>query len=144
MSLLESNAGEPVDVPFSGETVTLAPEEILVETYPAEGLATATAKHLTVAIDAVISPALRSEGLAREVVRRVQAMRKNAEFNIEDRITTWVMADEELQSVIRQWVAYIQVETLTTTLHIGDPLEGVYVEDHQIEGMGISIGIRQN
>ena len=68
------------------------PQEILVQTQPAAGLAVAADKLITVGIDAAITPELRAEGLAREIVRRIQDMRKNAGFNIEDRITTYYTA----------------------------------------------------
>mgnify|MGYP001826669133 CR=1 FL=1 len=86
-------AGLPVTLEVEGERVELAPEEVLIQTQPAEGLAVAADKGVTVAVDAVITPELRVEGRAREVVRRVQTMRKDADFNIEDRITTWYAAE---------------------------------------------------
>ncbi|OQY35967.1 MAG: isoleucine--tRNA ligase, partial [Anaerolineaceae bacterium 4572_5.1] len=86
-------AGEAVTLSVAGESVMLSPEEILVQTEAAEGLSTVDGKLLTVAIDTTITPELRAEGLAREIVRRVQEQRKKADFNIEDRITAWYAAD---------------------------------------------------
>ena len=64
------SAGLPVSLLVDGETVELAPDEILVNTQPAEGLAVAADKLITVAIDAAITPELRAEGLVRDLVRR--------------------------------------------------------------------------
>ncbi|MFC2026193.1 isoleucine--tRNA ligase, partial [Chloroflexota bacterium] len=66
-------AGLPVALEVEGQTLDLAPEEILVTTEPAEGLAVAADKFTTVAVDATLTPELQAEGQAREVVRRVQA-----------------------------------------------------------------------
>ena len=76
---------------------------MLVSTEPAPGLAVAADKLITVAIDATLTPELRLEGLARELVRRIQDMRKKAGFNIEDRITTWYQAEGELAEVFATW-----------------------------------------
>jgi len=124
--------------------VTLSHEEVLVNTEAAEGLAVSTDRFLTVAVDTVLTPELRSEGLAREIVRRVQAQRKNADFNIEDRITTWYVAEGELVEVFQTWGSYIQAETLTTELLAGEPPEDAYVESHEVEDAVVQIGIRQN
>jgi isoleucyl-tRNA synthetase len=136
--------GTSVSLDVDGETVELAPAEILVQTQPAEGLAVAADKLITVGIDAAITPELRLEGLAREVVRRVQSMRKDAGFNIEDRITTWYQADGELAQVFQQWSAYIQSETLTTALNAGQPGDGAYREEHNLDGSTLVLGIKQN
>ncbi len=136
--------GQPVALKVDEETVELAPNEVLVQTRPAEGLAVAADKLITVGIDSTITPELRLEGLAREVVRRVQAMRKDAGFNIEDRITTWYQTDGELAEVFTRWAAYIQAETLTTELIPARPPQGAYLEEHNVDGAALVLGIRQN
>jgi isoleucyl-tRNA synthetase len=133
-----------VTLNIEGETVELTPQEILVQTRPVEGLAVAADKLITVGIDAAITPELRLEGLVREIVRRVQAMRKDAGFNIEDRITTWYQADGELTEVFKQWGNYIQSETLTTALTAGQPPAGAYTEKYNLDGLSLVLGIKQN
>jgi len=137
-------AGLPVTLEVDGEIVELAPQEVLVETRPAEGLAVAADKLATVAVDANITPELKAEGLAREVVRRVQSMRKEAGFDISDRISTFYRAQVELEAVFRAWSEYIQAETLTTELVAGDPPEGAYTEEHKIDGASLFLGVRRN
>jgi isoleucyl-tRNA synthetase len=137
-------AGLPVTLTVDGESVELAPEEILVQTQPAGGLAVAADKGVTVAVDAVITPALHAEGLAREIVRRVQTMRKDAGFSIDDRITTYYVAESELAEVMVAWGDYIRAETLTTDLVAGQPPADAYTEAHQIEDLSITLGVKQN
>jgi len=134
-------AGVPVTIEVDGEQVELAPEEILVETVPLEGLAVAHDKLATVAVDTNITPELEAEGLAREVVRRIQAMRKNADFNIEDRITTYYQTEGDLEAVFQTWRDYIKAETLTTELNAGEPPESAYVEEHKVGGQALKLGI---
>jgi len=137
-------AGEDVTLEINGETTVLSGEEILVSTEAAEGMAVVADKAVTVAIDTVITPELKAEGLAREVVRRIQTQRKNANFNIEDRITTWYVASDELDKIFSAWDEYIKSETLTTKLTSGEPPSDAFVENHKINGMDIRIGVKRN
>jgi isoleucyl-tRNA synthetase len=138
---LQSGASLKLDV--DGEVVELTEEEILVQTQPTEGLAVSGDKGVTVAIDSVITPELRAEGLAREVVRRIQTMRKDAGFNIDDRITTWYHADDELADVVATWRAYIAAETLSTGLVAGDPVADAYSESFAVDGLSIVLGVKR-
>jgi isoleucyl-tRNA synthetase len=137
-------AEETVTLDMDGESVVLEPEEIMVKTEAAEGLSTAEDNLLAVAIDTDITPELRAEGLARDIVRRVQAQRKEADFNIEDRITTWYQAEAELAEIFEEWGDYIKDETLTTDLVAGDPPDDAYVETHEVDGEDVTIGVKQN
>jgi isoleucyl-tRNA synthetase len=136
--------GENVDITVNGISHQLTPEEVLVHTEPAEGLAVAADQLLTVAVDAVLTPELKAEGLAREIVRRIQAQRKNADFNIEDRITTWYQGDEAVMEVFQAWGEYIQAETLTTDLRHSEPPQDAHQETHTVDDLKFTVGIRQN
>jgi isoleucyl-tRNA synthetase len=136
-------AGLSVDLEVAGQTVQLAPNEVLVQTQPVEGLAVAADKLMTVGIDAMITPELRAEGLAREVVRRVQAMRKDAGFDIADRITTYYAASGEYSAVFQIWGDYIKAETLTTELVAGEPPTGAHIEEHNIDGQKLRLGVKR-
>jgi len=137
-------AGLPITLEVAGEAVELAPETILVSTEPLPGLAVAADKYITVGIDATLTPELKAEGLAREVVRRVQEMRKNAGFNIEDRITTCYQAQGLLSEVFNTWGEYIASETLTTRLLDAPALEGAFVEEHTLDGETLVLAVKQN
>ena len=136
--------GLPVTLNLDGDPVDLAPETILVSTEPLPGLAVASDKYITVGIDATLTPELKAEGLAREVVRRVQEMRKDAGFNIEDRITTCYQAQGLLKDVFTTWGEYIATETLTTRLLDAPPLEGAFVEEHTLEGETLILAVKRN
>jgi isoleucyl-tRNA synthetase len=140
----ELRAGLPVELVVDGQAITLAPSEVLVQTEPAEGLAVAADKLATVAVDAALTPELRLEGLAREVVRRVQAMRKEAGFEISDRITTYYQAEGELAQVFETWSDYLKAETLSTELVAGELPAEAYAETHKVDGQALRLGVRCN
>ncbi len=137
-------AGEAISVSVAGEPAELAAEEVLVQSQPAEGLAVAADKVVTVGIDTVVTPELKAEGTARELVRRIQEMRKNAGFNIEDRITTWWQAEGALGEVIRQWGGYLQSETLTSELVNGASPPEAYLEVQTVDGESVLLGVKRN
>jgi len=136
-------AGEPVIVALDGEMFELASNEVLVQTKPVAGLAVAADKLLTVAVAADITSELRAEGMAREVVRRIQDMRKKAGFNIEDRITTYFTATGSLADVFAQWRDYIQAETLTVELLAAQPPDEAFCEKQKIDEEIVLLGIRR-
>jgi isoleucyl-tRNA synthetase len=137
-------AGLPVFLTMDGEAIELTPEEVLIRTHPAAGLAVATEKGVTVAVDTVITPALRTEGLARELVRRIQVMRKDAGFNIEDRIITYSLTEGELADAVSTWADYIKAETLSLDLVTAAAPPESYCETQTIEGMTVTLGVRRH
>ena len=113
--------------------------EILVQTSPREGLAVLSDKGLTVAIDAVITPELRAEGLAREVVRRVQDLRKKAGLNIEDRIRVRYQATPGLQGALVSFRDFVMNETLAVEWTAGDALEGMASNSDEFDGEKLTV-----
>lgn len=95
------------------------------------------------AIDTRITPELRKEGLAREVVHRIQDMRKKAGFDIADHIATYYQAEGELEKVMREFAPYIQQETLSSELVPGPSGPGAYQEAHRIDGEKIALAVKR-
>jgi isoleucyl-tRNA synthetase len=137
-------AGDSIALQVEGEMVELAPQEVLVSTHPVAGLAVAADKQITVAVDAALTPELKAEGLAREVVRRVQAMRKDAGFDIADRITTYYTAGDELRAVFQAWGDYIMAETLSTRLVAGESPPDAYRETHTVDTLELTLAVQVN
>ena len=84
---------------------------------------------------------MRLEGIARELVHRIQNMRREAGFEISDNINVFYEADPALETVFTQHGEYIKVETLTSNLEPTESPVDSYTEDHQIEGHNIKIGV---
>ncbi len=140
-------AGKPVTLEVDGQTVELSPAEVVIQTSSLEGLAVASDKGVTVAVDAVLTPELKAEGLAREIIRRVQEMRKKAGFNIDDRIRITYQVeppDAALLEVIQTWAETIRAETLTVALSGGPSPEDAFTETHQVEGETITLGVKKD
>jgi isoleucyl-tRNA synthetase len=108
------------------------------------GYSTAQEGEYFVAIDTTITPELADEGLAREVVHRIQTMRKDAGFEIADYITTYYEPSELLERVLKSTalVDYIKQETLSHDVVEGIPAEA-YKETHKLEGREITLGVKR-
>ena len=94
-------------------------------------------------LDTTMTEELELEGLAREVVRRVQSMRRDADFNISDTITTRYQAGERLTKAIEQFSDYIRTETLSEALESGEPDDGFHKETFALDGETLAIGVRR-
>ncbi len=97
-----------------------------------------------VAVNGEITPELAEEGLAREVVHRIQGLRRAANFEVTDHIETWYDGPGELSRVMRgDFSAYIREETLSERLEAGPPPEGAKAETAKIEGREITLSVRR-
>ena len=97
-----------------------------------------------VAVNGEITPELAEEGLARELVHRIQGLRRGANFEVTDHIETWYDGPEELAKVLRGHLsAYIREETLSDLLEAGQPPEGAKSEIAKIEGQEITLAVRR-
>ncbi|MBI5958657.1 MAG: isoleucine--tRNA ligase, partial [Chloroflexi bacterium] len=109
-------AGESVAVEIGGNTYTITAEQCEVHQTAAEGYAVAEDYGYVAALSTVLSEALIHEGMAREFVRRVQMLRKEANFDVSDRITVTYQASDGLRAAVQAFAEYIQRETLADTL----------------------------
>jgi isoleucyl-tRNA synthetase len=122
----------------------LEPEDILLQAVDTTGYAAASESGYTVAVTTAITPGLADEGLARELVRRIQDMRREAGFDLADRITTWYQGDGDLARVMAAHGAYIGGETLSTELLPGEPAAGAHREEQDLEGTKVVLAVRRN
>ena len=120
---------------------TLLPEEVIVATKDKPELSAAAEGDYAVAVTIGIPEELAKEGLAREIVHRLQIMRRSAGFDVADHIVTYVKADGTLSEAIDTFDSYICQETLSTQLMRGDPPEEAYVESHKLAGAEVVMGV---
>lgn len=112
--------GKQVTLEMAGETVTLEAGEILVSKQSQSGFAVADDRDFLVALDTNITPELLAEGLARDLVRMIQEMRKKANFQVSDRITVEYASDSKLVAdAVARFAPYVQQETLANSLAAG-------------------------
>jgi isoleucyl-tRNA synthetase len=112
-------AGESIQVNLDGDVVDIQPDEVEVRAEARHGLVVATEGAYLAALQTELTPALIQEGLAREFVRRIQDLRKQAEFDIADRIHLYIQASPGLAAAIESQQEYIMSETLTVELVFG-------------------------
>jgi isoleucyl-tRNA synthetase len=136
------NEGKSVPLDLDDKQITLKPEEIIIRTEAAEGLSTVDSKLLSVAIETEITPDLRSEGLAREIVRRIQDFRKQADFDIADRIQLVYKATPDLKQAIETHRDYVMEETLSVEMSEGDPESGMFTGTASFEGEEAALGLK--
>ena len=124
-------AGEAYTLALPGGDVVLNPGDYSISSEDVEGWQVASEGSLTVALDMEVTPRLRQEGLARELVNRIQNLRKASGFEVTDRIDTVVYA-EGLEDVLEAFADYIKNQTLSRTLTLcpvaGAPADAVEVE----------------
>lgn len=128
-----------------GQTVALTKDELTI-TYEAEpGAAVAFDEECVVVLDIEITPELRAEGYVRELVHRIQQLRKEAGYEVTDRIELFVAADSELEEAISAYQEHLQAETLAVALHAEEPKrEAVdYVEELNVNGLRAKVGLKR-
>jgi len=96
-----------------------------------------------VAVPAELSPELQAEGMAREIVHRLQTMRRTAGFDIADHIITYYQGEDYIRQVMADFADYIKQETLSRQLIEGVPEEGVFTERYKLSGYDILLGVKR-
>jgi isoleucyl-tRNA synthetase len=111
-----------VTLGVDGQEVMLTAEEVLVQTESRGDLAVASEKGVTVAVDTTLTPALVQEGYARDLVRAINTLRKDAGLALDDRIELVYTAGGEVAAALQNFAGYVQQETLAVSL---EGVEGV-------------------
>ena len=112
-----------ISLEINGKEITLEREDVEISSKDIEGWLVANEGGLTVALDVTITEELRKEGVARELVNRIQNSRKDTGLEVTDKIRLTVLNFENLQHAIQENKAYIMSETLTQELVFVDALD---------------------
>jgi isoleucyl-tRNA synthetase len=134
-------SGDPVRVRVEGEEIEVLPEEVEVQVEPHPGLVAAADGPYLAALRTALTPELESEGLAREAVRRIQDLRKEAGLNVDDRILVEFAASERLARALVHFREYVMAETLARALDSAFEPTGVTKSEHEFEGETLRIAI---
>ena len=113
--------GEPVAISVNGESHELAPDDLAVLRRAAGGLVVKEESGYFAALDPTLTPELKQEGLARELISRIQRMRKDAGFVVSDRIRLHLWGGSGVASLVRVHRDYIAAEVLASEVIFGDP-----------------------
>jgi len=119
---------------ISGKSLTLSLEDVEITSQDIEGWLVANSNGITVALDIVISAELKEEGIARELVNRIQNVRKDSGLEVTDKIRVFLQKNQMLEAAVQANEAYIKAETLTEALVFEEELiEGTEIEFDEIK-----------
>lgn len=142
--LAEWSGAEPLTVNVEGETVDLDADAMELRREPRGGLLVESDQGYTVALDPTVDEALRREGLARELVNRIQGLRRDSGLEVEDRIRLSISGDETVLDAARAFTDYIARETLAREVRVeraDDDAASPEARPVQIDDMSARIGI---
>lgn len=134
----ELSVNGSVQVDVDGQTVEIVREDVEIVSEDIPGWTVANDGALTVALDLEITEELKNEGMAREIVKRIQAYRKSSGFEITDHIHVVLSHDDNLQKAIEAYHDYICSQVLADKLEFGEPESG---EELDFEDFKISVDI---
>ena len=127
---------------IEGQIIRIDPGMVSFKKSMPDGIAVVQTSHGEIYVDMRITPEIQAEGYARELIRRIQQMRKETDLAIEDYIKTAVRVRKEFAKLLEPWKPYIAAETRSRSLVIGeDAVTEEYVVEWNVESETITIGI---
>ena len=140
---LERGVAATIDV--DGEPATFLPEDVVVEREVASDWIVASDGPFVVALDPHLTDVLRREGTAREVVNRIQRLRKEAGYVYTDRIGVWMDGGAPVLEAVRAHADFIRGETLARRLELGARAPAPDLEQQvDIDGHGVVVGVQRD
>ena len=127
----ELDAKGSVEITVAGETVNVPKDFVDVRISAKDGFAVAMENNIFTILDTVLTPELVKEGLAREVVSKVQQLRKQNDFEMMDRIDIVLDADEDVCEAVKEFADYITDETLADTVEFAKAEECFDINGHK-------------
>ena len=118
-------------LPTEAEGIALGPEDVIVTRSSKPGLVVASQGAIVVGLETALTPALIAEGNAREFVSHVQSMRKEADFEVTQRIVVEVAADAEMKAALEAHLDYVKNEVLATEVKIAEGAGDVDLNGHK-------------
>ncbi|MFZ0489096.1 MAG: DUF5915 domain-containing protein, partial [Salegentibacter sp.] len=117
-----------IEIEVNEKMINLGAEEVEITSQDIEGWLVASSGNLTVALDVSISPELKKEGVARELVNRIQNIRKDSGYEVTDTIDVTLLKDGIVEDAVTENITYIKNETLTAKLEFAEVIpEGTEV-----------------
>jgi isoleucyl-tRNA synthetase len=107
-----------MDLEIDGKSITLDCSDVIITSQDIEGWLVASADGITVALDVTISESLKDEGICRELVNRIQNLRKDSGFEVTDRIEISILSHPLIDKALKHFGDYVAEETLADGLHI--------------------------
>jgi len=131
--------GQKVVINIDGTDVELAETDVLIEVAQKEGFVSETEHEITVVLDTNLTPELIEEGFVREIISKIQTMRKEADFEVQDHIRIYYCGNEKIGSIIEKNCGVISDEVLAEEIAEGSPED--YGKDWNINGEKVSFTV---
>ena len=125
----------------NGTNVVLSEEDLLIDMAQTEGFVSDGDNTITVVLDTKLTPELIEEGFVREIISKVQTMRKEADFQVTDKIVISCKGNEKIEELIRANADQIKSEVLAVDVKF-DEANG-YVKDWSINGENVTMGVER-
>jgi isoleucyl-tRNA synthetase len=126
---------------IENEKINLTKDDFQIIETEKENFARTETEDSILFIDTTLTPELKTEGLAREIVRRIQSMRKELDLDVEDRISTEINVSVDIKSSLKDWNDYIKTETRSKDISFTDEPSGKLVKKWKIDELDAEIGI---
>ena len=137
----ELNDSGVLKLEVNGESVELTKDDLLIEMTQMEGYVSESDAVATVVLDTNLTPELIEEGFVREIISKIQTMRKEADFEVMDKIRVAVWGNDKIQAIFAQNKQQIQAEVLATEVVL-DKAEG-YEKQWNINGEKVSLSVNK-
>ena len=134
--------GETVSFELDGTTVELGKDDVLTRPMQKEGFVAQMDGDMTVVLDANLTPELIEEGYVRELISKIQTMRKDADFDVTDRIAVTIETDAKLSAIAEKGAEDIKRGVLALSVTAGAPEEGAVSQEWNINGEKAVIGVK--
>lgn len=130
-----------IEIKINNEKIVLTKKDFEVVETEKPNIARIDANDTILLIDTKLTPELEAEGFAREIVRRIQSMRKEMDLDVEDKIITQLKIDFKRSKALEKWKNYIQGETRSKTIAFTDKPTGKLIKKWNINNASVEIGI---
>ncbi len=139
----ELNTNGKITLTINGENVELEKEDLLIETFKTEGYSVAFDKGLYVVLDTKLTPELIEEGYVREIVSKVQTMRKDAGFEVVDHIYFFVTGNENIKKIIENNETEIKKDLLAEEIVFDRLEENIFTKEWNINGEDVTFAVKK-
>ena len=135
------NKKNKIEIEIDGEKIVLKKDDFNIVETEKKHIARTQTEHIILLIDTHLTSELEAEGFAREIVRRIQSMRKELDLDVEDKINTEIKVSKNKLNALQKWDDYIKIETRSKKINYKDKPSGKLVKKWKIDEIEAEIGI---
>ncbi len=140
--IAQIEASEQTTLDMGGEQITVTPADFEITSEDMPGWLVASEGKLTVALDITLTDELKAEGVARELINRIQNIRKESGFEVTDKINVEIDAQNHfITDSVKQYADYISSQTLAQEVKVANKAEGEIVTPSDIDGEAVNIAV---